>query len=70
MTEGGLSGYVRLVDSLCSCRAAAAARSERKERMWEKFGEAMGKDFRKTIWHLRRGNGEPSKLCTIRMRFC
>ena len=22
--------------------------------MWEEFGEAMDKDFRKTVWHLRR----------------
>uniref|UniRef100_A0A8C5CRJ5 Reverse transcriptase domain-containing protein n=1 Tax=Gadus morhua TaxID=8049 RepID=A0A8C5CRJ5_GADMO len=43
-------------------RAAAAAVSEAKQRVWEKFGEAMEKDFRsapkcfwKTIRHLRRG---------------
>ncbi|KAK0156273.1 Craniofacial development protein 2 [Merluccius polli] len=43
-------------------RAAAAAVSEAKQRVWEKFGEDMEKDFRsapkcfwKTIRHLRRG---------------
>ena len=43
-------------------RAAAAAVSEAKQRVWEKFGEAMEKDFRlaqkcfcKTIRHLKRG---------------
>ncbi|KAJ7995737.1 hypothetical protein DPEC_G00247700 [Dallia pectoralis] len=43
-------------------RAAAAAVSEAKQRVWEKFGEAMEKDFRsapkcfwKTVRHLRRG---------------
>uniref|UniRef100_A0A8D2ZX27 Endonuclease/exonuclease/phosphatase domain-containing protein n=1 Tax=Scophthalmus maximus TaxID=52904 RepID=A0A8D2ZX27_SCOMX len=43
-------------------RAAASAVSEAKQRMWEKFGEVMEKDFRsaprcfwKTIRHLRRG---------------
>ncbi|XP_054456755.1 sodium- and chloride-dependent betaine transporter-like [Anoplopoma fimbria] len=56
-------------------RAAAAAVSEAKQRVWEKFGEAMEKDFRsapkcfwKTIRHLRRGNGEPSKLCTAELK--
>ncbi|KAJ7996760.1 hypothetical protein DPEC_G00240360, partial [Dallia pectoralis] len=41
-------------------RAAAAAVSEAKQRVWEKFGEAMEKDFRsapkcfwKTVRHLR-----------------
>ncbi|KAJ8008627.1 hypothetical protein DPEC_G00106840 [Dallia pectoralis] len=45
-------------------RAAAAAVSEAKQRVWEKFGEAMEKDFRsapkcfwKTVRHLRRENG-------------
>ena len=43
-------------------RAAASAVAEAKQRVWEKFGEAMEKDFRaapklfwKTVRHLRRG---------------
>ena len=43
-------------------RAAAAAVTEAKQRVWEEFGESMEKDFRaapklfwKTVRHLRRG---------------
>lgn len=55
-TPDAVAGYRR------ARRAAAAAVSEAKQRVWEKFGEDMEKDFRsapkcfwKTIRHLRRG---------------
>ena len=58
-------------------RAATSAVKEAKQRVWEEFGEAMEKDFWsaprcfwKTVRHLRRGKGELSKLCTVRMGHC
>ena len=55
----------------------AAAVSEAKQWVWEKFGEAMQKDFwlapmvsRRTSDTSEGGNGEPSKLCTVRVGLC
>ena len=56
-------------------RAAAAAVSEAKQRVWEKFGEDMEKDFRsapkcfwKTIRHLRRG--KRGTIQAVRVGLC
>ncbi len=60
-----------------ACKMLASAMTEAKQWVWEKFGEAMEKDFNlapssfwETIRHLGRENRGLPKLCAARVGHC